>query len=433
VIVASIAGILAGGYLVAARNPDLDEATARTVFTLQAKVLFATARLAPAAARTELQALEPLAASPGMAPAVAALRVGIPGDDGEAETAALMILDRFESDTDPALHAAVRDAIVSPETVDAESAGLVEEELGWLGRLLLTRTRPDGDTQRRAVRRDAIVTFVMAVGLVVAGTVGALVGLGLLVVAAILRGSGKLVCRGRDPAADDRVYLQAFAVYLGFVSALGLGITLTGVAAVWVGLAVLAAGSVLGVSWPFLRGVDRKTALRDLGLYRGEGLAKEIGCGLVGYVAILPIVVAGIVGMLVLTVVIDIVLPTPPGDPPPVVGHPALVWIARGSTAVRLAVLFLAAAFAPFFEETMFRGAFLSGTRRSLGVVGSIALMSLIFAAIHPQGFVTIPALGALAAGFALLREWRGSLVAPMVAHALHNGTLVCFMWIAVG
>jgi membrane protease YdiL (CAAX protease family) len=43
-----------------------------------------------------------------------------------------------------------------------------------------------------------------------------------------------------------------------------------------------------------------------------------------------------------------------------------------------------------------------------------------------------IPALSGLAFGFALIREWRGSLIASMTAHAVHNGILVCTMWLAL-
>jgi membrane protease YdiL (CAAX protease family) len=51
--------------------------------------------------------------------------------------------------------------------------------------------------------------------------------------------------------------------------------------------------------------------------------------------------------------------------------------------------------------------------------------MSLIFAAIHPQGWVAIPALMSLSCGFTLVREWRGTLLPGMVAHGLHNGLLL--------
>jgi len=41
---------------------------------------------------------------------------------------------------------------------------------------------------------------------------------------------------------------------------------------------------------------------------------------------------------------------------------------------------------------------------------------------IHPQGFIAVPALMALAYGFTILREWRGSIIPCMVAHGLNNG-----------
>jgi membrane protease YdiL (CAAX protease family) len=40
---------------------------------------------------------------------------------------------------------------------------------------------------------------------------------------------------------------------------------------------------------------------------------------------------------------------------------------------------------------------------------------------IHPQGVLFAPALGGLAVGFCLYREWRGSLIAPIVAHGINN------------
>jgi len=40
---------------------------------------------------------------------------------------------------------------------------------------------------------------------------------------------------------------------------------------------------------------------------------------------------------------------------------------------------------------------------------------------LHPQGWVAVPALSAIAMVLAALREWRGSLIAPMAAHACNN------------
>ena len=52
----------------------------------------------------------------------------------------------------------------------------------------------------------------------------------------------------------------------------------------------------------------------------------------------------------------------------------------------------------------------------------------VIFAAVHPQGWTAIPALGAIGFVLALIREWRGGLLASMAAHALNNGTLLTLM-----
>jgi membrane protease YdiL (CAAX protease family) len=59
--------------------------------------------------------------------------------------------------------------------------------------------------------------------------------------------------------------------------------------------------------------------------------------------------------------------------------------------------------------------------------------VSVIFAAIHPQGWTTIPALGSIGLVLALIRLQRDSLVASMTAHAMNNSLLVVFLILATG
>ena len=80
----------------------------------------------------------------------------------------------------------------------------------------------------------------------------------------------------------------------------------------------------------------------------------------------------------------------------------------------------------------MFRGLLYRHLReksRFLGRPGSFLVsataVSFVFAAIHPQGVLALPALMALAFAFALLREWRGSLVPAMLAHGINNGIVL--------
>ena len=52
----------------------------------------------------------------------------------------------------------------------------------------------------------------------------------------------------------------------------------------------------------------------------------------------------------------------------------------------------------------------------------------MIFAAIHPQGWAAIPVLGCIGFNLAMIRQWRGSLIAPIAAHALNNGAILTLL-----
>jgi membrane protease YdiL (CAAX protease family) len=103
-------------------------------------------------------------------------------------------------------------------------------------------------------------------------------------------------------------------------------------------------------------------------------------------------------------------------------------------------LLFLACVAAPLVEETMFRGVLhrhLRGATQRFGSFLSIVLSgtiaSFIFAAIHPQGLIAIPALMALAYGFTILREWRGTLIPAMIAHGFNNGIMLTALMLIMG
>jgi len=63
-----------------------------------------------------------------------------------------------------------------------------------------------------------------------------------------------------------------------------------------------------------------------------------------------------------------------------------------------------------------------------LSIVISILITSFLFAAIHPQGWVAIPALMGIAIGMNLMREWRGSLIPSMMVHGISNGIVVSML-----
>jgi membrane protease YdiL (CAAX protease family) len=75
----------------------------------------------------------------------------------------------------------------------------------------------------------------------------------------------------------------------------------------------------------------------------------------------------------------------------------------------------------------MFRGALFGHLRRRWNWFISVGVVSLIFAALHPQGLAAIPALGAIAVVLAGIREWRDSLIASTAAHAFNNFIAITF------
>jgi hypothetical protein len=99
-------------------------------------------------------------------------------------------------------------------------------------------------------------------------------------------------------------------------------------------------------------------------------------------------------------------------------------------------LLFILGAFAaPIVEEIMFRGVLYRQLRSvsvrfglALSIIVSILVTSFLFAAIHPQGWVAIPALMSIAIGMNVMREWRGSLLPSMIVHGVSNGLIISLM-----
>ncbi len=431
-IVVAILGLV-GVDFYARHHQEVDDTGALVILTLQAKMLTALSALSPEQVSRSLPDLDVMAATPALARALAALNVYVSGPDG-IPRAQVLLDDRQPSSDDPedlALHQTVQRVIEDPESVSAADEQQILDGMAWFGKLLLARGKPSGDPLRKEVRRDAFLALSAMLGLLGMACLGTVAGAVLLFIALIQLSAGKMRFGLAPARGDASVYLQSFAVCLGLIFFIGIGLALAGLVHPLIGLAGICAAYLMGLAWPVLRGIPAATAARDLGFSGGAGWLKEVGAGIVGYVSMLPVVAIGFFITLALIAIVQAIGPEPAEGSPEVISHPVAVWMAHGSVAVRLGVLFMAAGFAPFFEEALFRGALLRGVRRKLGPIVSALIVAFIFAIIHPQGVLLVPALGALGFGFALLREWRGSLIAPMVAHAVHNGTLVTFMWIA--
>jgi len=95
-----------------------------------------------------------------------------------------------------------------------------------------------------------------------------------------------------------------------------------------------------------------------------------------------------------------------------------------GATAVAFLAVVVGA---PVAEELLFRGLLFRLARDRWGLAGGAVLTGLFFGVAHwePWSLFGLVGLGIL---LAVLYQWTGSLLAPMVAHGVHNGISLFLM-----
>lgn len=408
--------------------PERIEAAAETetgdlaLLKLQSQVVIATGRLDPGAAEEARDDLFGAVRGDRAFAALALLEEFVEPGSGRAEKALDRLSDRAPAEFADLVRRAARDG------VDEEDRAELRRRLGWFAGLARGPGRAPPPAEREIRSRSSLV--LMTMGLAITGAILALLcGAGLLVLH-LRRVQGGAPGNAFQPATrNGGVFLECFALYLGLM--------VSGpIAGIWLGEAVAigayAAAVAVPLLWPWLRGVRWREFRREAGLHPGRGWLREVAAGCVGYLGVLAIASIGIFLTLVLTFLAGLVGGGSASDggaaPGPEV-HPIVGWFYEGDLWTRLACLALAAGFAPVFEEIFFRGALQRYLRARFRFLPSALIGSVIFAALHPQGFFAIPALAGIGVGFALLREWRDSLIAPMTAHAINNGCLVGMLW----
>ena len=108
--------------------------------------------------------------------------------------------------------------------------------------------------------------------------------------------------------------------------------------------------------------------------------------------------------------------------------HPVIERLAEAE-ALEIAVLVgVACVVAPLCEEIFFRGFLYPSIRDRFGVTGGVVASSLVFAMVHP-GLPNQMATFVLGVAFCLVYERAGTLVAPVVAHAIFNAIQLAFVF----
>jgi len=305
---------------------------------------------------------------------------------------------------------------------ESESKGLVERH-AWFGELAATHNLPADDDDRESLRRSSKRFVIGMSGFMIAVILAGLLGLVLFVVMIVLFCLKKQRLRGPSgQAAHPTAYLEVVALFLVFF--IGLQVTAVVVMVLFeIDLLFLALIlSPLPILWPLLMRVPWKQFKTDMGFHTGNGLLRELFAGLVGYLAGLPVIAVG----MGLTILLGM-LSGGSAD------HPIESEVMGGGLFTVILLISSAVIWAPLVEESIFRAAFYRHIRQFTGVPGwllATVISSFVFAAIHPQGYVGLPALMSIAFVLAGLREWRGSIIPSMFAHALHNGALMVMLGI---
>ncbi len=320
----------------------------------------------------------------------------------------------------------------------------ISKRLGWQGRLALTFDVPDTDPDRAEMVANGVplVVFLALIGLGLLLLVP--IGLGMCAWACVLIGTGRLRSRMDRPLAGGSLGVEVLVVFLAGFAGLRLLMDLVAFAVNqgWFGAALKASPEgtlvpvTLALQWlilplvvfyPRLRGYPAWRVKRALGWHRGEGFIREMAAGAAGYLACLPLYVVGAVLALLLGILEHFIIKQITGNEPPGPVNPIAGLLAE-SWWIALLVAALATVWAPIVEETVFRGALFRQLYARIGVVVAALLSGTVFAMMHGYSPSLFPPLIVLGAGFAIIRWWRGSLVATVTAHALHNGTLMVVM-----
>jgi membrane protease YdiL (CAAX protease family) len=307
----------------------------------------------------------------------------------------------------------------------------LERNLGWSGQLALAE--PDS-VARATLLAEALRTAVVSIVLIFAFLGLMALGIVLVILVGILGNKGRM--QGRLPQRTGRggFYAETFAIWMVAYVLLSLVVGRLPFHSSRLLLMSVAMLVSLGVLfWPRWRGLSWQQVRTDLGLFAGPRPGREILIGLGTYaVAMLGAVAMALVFTGVLTLLGRLFGGNQGNAPPSAPGHPVVEMLAGGDLWVKVQVILAAVLVAPLVEETVFRGLLyrhlrdaLAGAGQTTSVVLAGIASGLVFAIIHPQGFLAVPMLATLALVFALVREWRGTLIPSMVAHGVNNGALV--------
>jgi membrane protease YdiL (CAAX protease family) len=313
----------------------------------------------------------------------------------------------------------------------ADRAGL-EERHGWFARVGLWSLADE--SERAALRAGGVGLIVLLIGGLVGGVLALLVGMTLLVLLLAAASSGRLRRLFVRPARGGSVYLETFVVFVGAFLGLQLLNELVGQVVPAESAQVAGLGLqwllVPVAAWPLVRGVPWNRWRSQVGLVAPRGVLREVGAGVVGYLAGLPLLGVAVAATGVVIVLRGMMQGGGVETGEPVLGpsgpsNPVFELAAGAGPLERVLLVSLVVVWAPVVEELVLRGSLYRHLRGRLGWVVSAGVSALLFGVLHQYDALLLLPVITLGGVFAGVREWRGSLIGCMTGHALHNGTVI--------
>ncbi|MFA6046025.1 MAG: type II CAAX endopeptidase family protein [Phycisphaerales bacterium] len=334
--------------------------------------------------------------------------------------------------------AKVQEALSGQALAPAEERALTDR-YGWFAKVFFSRNQALTSSERQALVGHG---GRLLGGLALAGVaifIAFVGGLAAGVVMLVQIFGGKIRRRFVPPMPGGSVFIETVGVFVAsflvlivvkelLVGAMGGSASQSmtvGLAAQW--------ALVITPLYPLLRGMKFGEWRRAIGWHSGRGVWREIGAGLFGYFASLPILGVALLVTLALSLVVQQIeeqllhrTPEPPANP--------IAELVSGGSALQLLLIFvLATVWAPLVEESIFRGALYRHLRGRVGVWVAVPVSGLCFGIMHGySGVLLIPVI-TIGVCFALIREWRGSLIPTVVAHSLHNATILGIVMLIFG
>lgn len=327
---------------------------------------------------------------------------------------------------------------------DQAQIDALKKRHGWFAEMALSWNDPNAPV-RTAAASDGKKLLVLMFGLFGLVGLALLVGLVLLITGLILSTGKSWSWRfrpgapgddwpneagqvGSDPRPGAGVWLETVAVFLASFLALKLvGMALEHVYANATLPSWLPWVSILGqwlcllaIFWPLARGMDWPRWKREIGWHRGRGAGHEVLAGVGGYLAGLPIYFGMALIMVLVMLVVSMFTKTQPMPANKVVDL-----VEGGSPLALLAVFLLATIWAPIVEESIFRGALYGHLRRRVPLLLAAVGSAAVFAMLHGYLVMQLFIVGTLGFWFAVVREWRGSLIACATGHFIHNAVVL--------